>query len=865
MLLYANGTHYDQIYREQGDLAVVVQQPIKGEGPSIVTKELYKFLLPIVPRLNGVYVVHATYPGFDKSPSMRELRAGWARVLAHIAVTGPNVKRVLLMGSTALLRVAVPALNKKQEHGTRPDLQDCHGTIFTLPQFQLVPTWQMEDYALRHMQPWMDRDLLRFEKLTKPATPLPYTKEIPTWLLSQFYENREMITAFVQTAVSMNWLPTENDVAFALKLLQNGPENIPQLQTTMLTECEAFAVSLLKHMVTSVSAATKQFMSSWSSITSTMTEHWNEITAVKAVVIQSLLISCMPYFQNSDQTYKSYAGTVMQPSNTTVHVPTCVVDLETGGLEENSDLITSYGLQWTEQDRCILYGVHGAVALTCLAFSKTQTVGHNLSFDLGFMGNQFRKGTRGRIRDTLIRARARGELVGGLKHLGAVFTARPGNFAWISDEAHSFDDPAYVCEDLDVTWRLYKLWPETTPVIEVMERAVTMVACQTAAGTKIDTIAAESLVHDVQEQVAELREELLERYGCDPNQVEILGIKLLEMGYVLSKKTQKGKNALTAEVLEELGLVDILEYRKAQKLDSAFVGKIRGLCREDGTIPHHQGLLNARTGRTTMRDFNWQQMPKKGPGKRLAVSRWEGGQIWNCDLKSAEVFTACYLSQDRQLAEALRGPDMHRANAARGFNKDAELITDDERFQAKALIFRSIFGGGPQNEQQKRVHSYMTGEFRKLFEWIDAQKKKGQNELRVVDILGKVTNMLDKFDYAGKWACGRLGINAPVQGTSSHIAIALTVRLWELFLERGLQSLVLFGVHDSFVADIHPDEFVQAEECIVQAFKDVGKWVAQYLPMIKELPLLGELTKGINWAACKDSPIRICSTRGADV
>lgn len=721
-----DSTHCSHVLNPDGDLAIILEQPIKGDGPVSLTKDLLNYMAPFNKRVNGVYVIHAAYTEVGKSPTVKQLRKGWERVKIHISVFGPKVKRVLLMGSTASLRVAIPALGIKQEHGSRPDMQDSHGSVFTLPQFELVPTWQLADYSLRHMKPWMDRDKLRFEKLTKPTEPLPYLKHIPN----------------------------------------------------------------------------------------------------------------------------SFAG------------QTVVVDLETSGLDATQDHVTSFGVQWSDTERAIIREPEVFEFVKHTITGADNIVFHNAAFDLGFLGADFCAATYGKVRDTIVRARARGELVAGLKHLGNVHTSRPGNYAWISDGAHDFDDPAYVCEDLDVTWRLYKLWDKegSKPVVELMERATTMVACQTAKGTAVDKAKLETLAEDGAAQVVQLRDQLTSKYGVEPGQTDLLTQRLRELGYQFSRQTKTGKDALTAEVLEELGLLDILEYRKALKLDSAFVGKILAMLRENGTLPHHQTLLGARTGRTTMKDFNFQQLPKKGPGKKLIVSRFEGGFIWNCDLKSAEVFTSCYLSLDDKLAIALQGPDMHRANAARGFEISAGEVSDDQRFQAKSLIFRSIFGGSPQNATQERVHKYMTREFNKLFQWIDRMKKVGQNELRVVDVLGKVTNMLDKFDYAGKWACGRLGINAPVQGTSSHIAIAITLRVWELFRECQLQSLVLFGVHDSFVCDIHPEEQKSALACVLQAFRDVGTWLSQYLPMINDLPLLGELQSGTSWADTKEGPVTICST-----
>jgi hypothetical protein len=165
---------------------------------------------------------------------------------------------------------------------------------------------------------------------------------------------------------------------------------------------------------------------------------------------------------------------------------------------------------------------------------------HNAQFDLQFMGPAFRRATYGRIRDTMIRSKARGNLVNSLKHLGSTYTRSPGNYAWVG-ETHDFDDPAYVCEDLDVTWRLYKLWEEdgAKPVVELMERAVSMCSAQTVHGTALDLPRLDTLAEDAARQAAELRLRLTETYGVDPGQQELLCARLREMGYLSPKRPQR--------------------------------------------------------------------------------------------------------------------------------------------------------------------------------------------------------------------------------------------------------------------------------------------------------------------------------------
>lgn len=711
MLTLLNSNHYQsQIINSEGSLAVVLQEA-HGQKPKCFNKDILELFRPFLDRLNGIYCISDS-----EDAKIKDLRLGWSRVQQELSIFGPKVKRVLLMGCTQMMRVVVP--------GVPGDLQDCHGTIFSLPPYEVVPTWTIKEYQLKHMKFWVERDLLRFEKLSKPKLPLNYGsyKDLP------------------------------------------------------------------------------------------------------------------------------------QPLNTVA------IDLETTGLDSSTDTIQQIWVQWGDTQRVCIEN-HFEETIQRLSQAK-ELIFHNAHFDLQFLGQEFRHRTYGKIRDTLMMARARGELVGSLKHLGNCYTNRPGNYAWHQAGLdHQFTDKSYGAEDVDVTWKLYHLWEkDQTLVIEIMNKAQSVFADQTVNGTFIDIETLGTIQEQGLQYLQSTKQELTEKYEVDPGHQEELCQVLINRGYQLNKKTKSGEEALTAQVLEELGLYDILEYRRAQKLDSAFISKMKNLLRLNRTIPHHQSALDARTGRTTMTSFNWQQLPRKGPGKKLVISRFENGMILNCDLQAAEVRLACWISGDKKLAHTLNSKDIHTENAARGLKKDPKDITEDERYDAKSMIFRSIFGGSPQNEQQKRIHTYMVQEFFDLFQWIQKQKKIGQSQFKVTDPLGKVTNMLQKLDYAGKWACGRLGINAPIQGSQSHIAIWLTCRVWELL--KNYQSLVLFGVHDSMLIDCHPTEVEIVIRAIKQAFKELHKTFISIFPIMNILPMIGEVQVGHSWADCKVAQKIIISSHG---
>lgn len=386
-------------------------------------------------------------------------------------------------------------------------------------------------------------------------------------------------------------------------------------------------------------------------------------------------------------------------------------------------------------------------------------------------------------------------------------------------------------------------------VVNLYNRVVVMAAEQTLNGSKIDVNALETLERDGKATVEKLAVSLENEYGVNPGSTQQIVEVLLSRGYPLSKKTKKGSLALDEKVLTELGLNDILEYRKATKLDSAFVGKLKSLLRPDGFLPHHQNMMGAETGRSTMSDYNWQQVGRIGPVKPILISRFTNGLIGNVDLAQAELRVAAYLSNDYKFAKIFSMADAHTSNAARAFNVPYDQVTKAQRYDSKAVIFRAIYGGSPQNDAQKRVRDYYQSEYKVLWKWLDDTGKLAMRQGYITDPYGKTRNLLKVKDDRGAWAVKRAGVNSPIQGVASHIAMSIMLHCWELFKENKLRSLVLFNVHDSVVFDIHPDEVQEVINCVQTAFVMLYNWPVADFPLYSTLPMTGDFMMGPSWGS----------------
>lgn len=731
LTIYNPGEHYSRVIDPTKKYSVVFEVKSPFEERFLEESGLCKLIASIH------YLYSMELEDSKKSPPVGDLRRGWKRVQKELCAFTTGVQRLLYLGTSSGMSVLVP--------GLEASLDDAHGTLFQLGvgavQTKIViPTFDVKSwFTMEHLRPFMERDVQRLLKLTRPDAPLTYHTEIPDHL---------------------------------------GSKVVIDLETTIEED-------------------------------------------------------------------PAYYGK-----------------------------ITAFGIQWSDTDRAILYepeDIKAAVNQVTHEMNQgtlKEVWGQNFQYDLGFVTPEFRTAVLGKMRDTNIRARARGDKRAGLKHLANLYTARPGCYAWFKPGTEfRYEDPAYITEDLESTWRLSKLFEKDGDrlVVQIMERAAVMCAEQSYEGSQIDMSKLDTLLEDSKKALTALEITIHEKYGVNPGQTDEL-IKVLEsQGYKFTKKTKTGKDSLTAEVLLEHGLEDLYDWRQVQKFDSAFIGKMRLMIRPNGRLPHYQSMMAADTGRSSCKYFNYQQMPRKGPGKSLLISRFKGGVIAQVDLSQAELRVAAYLSGDSKFAAVLMMKDAHRYNASLAFGVPFDEVTDEQRSAAKTVVFRLIYGGRPVTAAHKRVAEYLKREFPVLMAWIDRCGKQAMRDNKVTDPFGKTRNLLDVLSYRGRWGVARAGINSPVQGVASHCAIYLMLRIWEMFKEYGAYSKALIGIHDSTVIDVHPDEVDLVEWIVGQAYRDLYVLIRGMFPLAKTLPLTGDYQLGTgSWADTKKAPVIVMSTHAEE-
>lgn len=352
---------------------------------------------------------------------------------------------------------------------------------------------------------------------------------------------------------------------------------------------------------------------------------------------------------------------------------------------------------WNNPDKAFLNNLHQT-----FVNNRISLVGANLQFDLYWLN--VHSGIEWHLpsRDIQLIAHNRGLTTVNLKHLSTMLTDRPGPraFGGVADDGYAAEDvhaTAEVVQKLDEDRRMM---PVDNLMHLVLPEAVAMRARGTFVNRDLVGKYRDDTADDIEIVVMQLNEQFGTAASMNWNATADVCRVLMGRGYEWEEKTKTGKPQLTEAVLlsmaqrhPELNL--ILVYRERYKFLTGFLDSMLEKTQDDHPFLHpFQDFKGAKTGRSSMKDPNLQQVPRIGPLKLAFQSRWAGGGMFICDLSQAELRAAALLSGDEQLIRSLLAADPHRANAAIVYQKAPEDITSAERKRVKGVVFGLLYGGG---------------------------------------------------------------------------------------------------------------------------------------------------------------------------
>jgi len=345
--------------------------------------------------------------------------------------------------------------------------------------------------------------------------------------------------------------------------------------------------------------------------------------------------------------------------------------------------------------------------------------------------------------------------------------------------------------------------------------------------------------------VQQLRKLLFDYVGLEPT-----GIK--------TKTTEKDStNVEVLEILSESHEIPklILNLRKARKLKSTYIDKIKKGLDKDGRLRANFNLHGTTSGRlSSSGKINIQQLPRDNPEVKGCIAARSGYKIVSMDLKTAEVYVAAVLSGDTKLQDVFKtGGDFHSSIAKLVFKLTCDVsevskLFKLERQAAKAVTFGILFGAGAKrvsaevtkssgsyfsvHEAQEVIHDYFNT-FPKLKMWL----KKSENSIRensyAYSFYGRKRRLRNIGSDNGGVVAHEIksGVNFLIQSVSSDINLLGAIELQREIIARGLDIKIFALVHDSIVAEVR-DDLIDEYKAMLKKHIQVDRGI-----QIKDFPI----------------------------
>ncbi|MBW2559278.1 MAG: ribonuclease H-like domain-containing protein [Deltaproteobacteria bacterium] len=551
------------------------------------------------------------------------------------------------------------------------------------------------------------------------------------------------------------------------------------------------------------------------------------------------------------------------------------LDIETTGLSFFADTITLIGYigEEGEQVKIIEEPSEEMLRILLEEFKRNSNivVGHNLQFDFGMLQQKTVTGGWDTVDllDTMFFAYVAGDAPLNLKHLTTTYTNRPGPRSF-----GSFTDHAYLAEDVLSTRALERYYnPEDLVIpeaVKLLNRVVGHFIRIRHQGVEIDAPLLDELIPEFHAETEKARGYLFDTY-VTPEDINFNSSKqvvqfLLANGVPLTTRTASGSLSASEPILQEFAsrfpiVKDLLNYRFHAK-QATFLASYIEFLQYDGKLHPRMKLHGTDTGRLSCSEPNLQQVPRVGKIKEIFTSRFEGGYFGLIDLDRAELCVAALLADDAKFADALMSDDVHRHVASMIYQKPEEEITKAQRKSSKAITFGLLYGGTDAGLASRAglsiaLVTQVRRDFLSIFTGVDALLHKLTQEAistkKVVSPFGRIRDLTKIIMKEGKEGAKRKATNTPIQGTASDIMLWIVGRTSEEMQKLGLKSTIIFGVHDSAMLDIHPNEVMSVYQCVNSAFKSLHESPLTQFELWDKLPFTGTLEVARTWAGTEST------------
>jgi DNA polymerase-1 len=320
------------------------------------------------------------------------------------------------------------------------------------------------------------------------------------------------------------------------------------------------------------------------------------------------------------------------------------------------------------------------------------------------------------------------------------------------------------------------------------------------------------------------------------------------------KKGKTGYSTAASELDKLRGLHPIIDlitqFREVTKLKNTYVDTLPEQVDKNSKLHTTFGLTGSQTGRLNSSDPNLMNIPVRtelGKNIRTAFVAGKGNTFVSADYSQFEIRVAAALSGDEGMIDAFnRDADIHVETAALVYGIKPEEVTKQQRYEAKAVNFGTMYGQGPHalsllvGIDFAAAKHFIARYFEvrpKLKAYLDNTKEQAKEQGYVENIFGRrrPTPDVQSSNFMVREAGYRAAVNMPLQGTAADLMKMAMVQVAEK-LPKGAK--LLLQIHDSILV-----------ECSENQAKAVGEILKTTMENVYKLPvkLKADISAGKNW------------------
>lgn len=403
-------------------------------------------------------------------------------------------------------------------------------------------------------------------------------------------------------------------------------------------------------------------------------------------------------------------------------------------------------------------------------------------------------------------------------------------------------------------------------IYEMEKRLIPVLSCMRDIGIKVDRDHLNNLSKKIARQLKDLEKRIYELAGESFNinssrQLSEILFKKLNIALNVLRKTPGGVISTAAPELAKIKdshsiIPLILNYRELVKLKTTYTDALPALINpKTGRIHTTFHQLGAATGRLSSSGPNLQNIPVRtdlGKEIRKAFIADEDYKLVSFDYSQVELRIAASIALDRKMISAFKdGQDIHRLTAAEVNNVAVDGVTDEMRYQAKALNFGILYGmsiqgfaesaGISRDNAKKFIKEYTEG-FLGIASYIKNIKEYARQFGFVKTVWGRKRFLpnINSGDWQIRQSSERMAINMPIQGTAADIIKMAMVEIYEKFVKNNKNDDIRMPlqVHDELLFEIRKDKLSE----YIKPIKDIMEHV-----MDLAAPLTVNVATGNNW------------------